>query len=176
MNLKAEELLFDTIAVYDYLMSSRGDARGYFKHLQFICRHLMERNFTVVACAKYDKHVVDQVIAGKGKFSDLDPIASGLFLHGGAVVRSETQCQSPTQWYRPLPQGSARFSQLRDCNRENIPSFMPENWPTEICFIFNTRSCFGRCSKQHICGYCHMTHRLADCKFAVNQVQDQNRM
>lgn len=89
MNLKAEELLFGMISVYEYLMSSGGDAWGYFKHLHFVCRHLIERNFTVVACAKYVKHVVDQVISGKGKFSELDPIAVGLFLHGGAVVRAD---------------------------------------------------------------------------------------
>lgn len=177
LSLRSEELLFGMLSVYDYLRSNGGDARGYFLHMMFVARHLMERNFTVSACAKYDKYIVDQVLAKKGTFSALDQIAAGLFLHGGAVVKNESFSnprQFSMQSSRTQPQG--RFSHLRDCNRENTPNFMPENWPQEICFLFNTKSCFGRCVKQHICGYCKLKHRLADCRFAVNQVQDQNRM
>lgn len=143
LNLRPEELLFGMISVYDYLMSSGGDARGYFKHLQFVCRNLMERNFSVLACTKYDKHVVDQVIWGKGKFAELDPIGVGLFLHGGAVVRSDQPRPSSNQVYHPQQQNQNRFSQLRDCNRENTPTYMPENWPTDICFTFNIGACYA---------------------------------
>lgn len=174
-NLRSEELMYGMMCAYDHLLASGGDAGPYFKHMLFVSRHLMERNFTVSACSRYDKYVVDTVLAGKGKFSDPDPVAIGLFLHGGAVARNDQVRQQPGIMTRSPYQN--RFSQLRECNRENTPSFMPENWPQEICFMFNSKTCFGRCNKQHVCGYCRLKHRLADCKFAVGQVnQDQSRM
>lgn len=126
----------------------------------------------VQACAKYDKFIIDQVLAKKASFSALDPIAVGLFLHGGAVARNE-QFSSPRQFGSQAPhwQMQGKFSHLRDCNRDNTPALMPENWPQEICFLFNMKACFG-----HICGYCRLKHRLAHCKFTVTQVQEQNRM
>lgn len=43
--------------------------------------------------------------------------------------------------YRPQAQNQT-FPQLRDCNRENTPSYMPDNWPTETdishCVISET--------------------------------------
>lgn len=173
--MRAKELMFGMINVYDYLLSGGEDAGGYFKHLLFVFRHLMERNFTVGACARYDKYVVDQVLAGKGKFNQPDPVAIGLFLHGGAVNRGEQQQTQYTQAQTQRQPLASRYPQLRECNRENTPVAMPGNWPQEICFNFNTESCFGRCSKHHVCGYCRLKHRLADCKFAVNQVQEQSR-
>lgn len=174
MNLRSEELMYGMCSVYDYLLSSGGDAAAYFKHLMFVARHLMERNFTVSACCKYDKYVVDQVLDKKGSFAAIDPIAAGLFLHGGAVVRNEPPRQQFGS-YTSRPPLQGKFQNLRECNRENTPGFMPENWPQEICFSFNAKTCYGRCNKNHICGYCRLKHRLADCKFAVSQVQDQSR-
>lgn len=170
LTTKPEELIYGMLGVYDNLMATGGDARGYFAHLIFVARHLMERNFTVAACAKYDKYVVDQVVSGKSRFSDFNPVAAGLFLHGGAAVRAEPAQQ---QWGPKQTPGR----QLRDCNRENTPAYMPDWWPTDICFLFNARSCYGRCSKQHICGHCKMNHRYADCKFARRDGQGYgNRM
>lgn len=94
---RAEELMYGMLGVYDYLMSSGGDSLGYFKHMYFVFRHLMERNLSVYACARYDKYVVDQVLASKAKFGDIDQVAAGLFLHGGAAEKQDQQQQLTRQ-------------------------------------------------------------------------------
>lgn len=168
---RAEELMFGMLGVYNYLMLPGGDSLGYFKHIYFVGRHLMERNFRVYVCARYDKYIVDQMLAGKGKFGDMDQVAVGLFLHGGATVRHDQQQQQARQPFQ-MPGSrltTRQMDNLRDCNREYTPSFMPENWLGEICFPFNPKGCFGRCMKQHICGFCRLKHRLSDCKFALKQ-------
>lgn len=136
---KPEELMYGMIGLFDNLLATGGDAMGYFKRLNFVSRRLMERNFTVSVCAKYDKHVVEQVITGKTRFSDFNPVAAGLFLHGGATtVKSDQSCPQQQWGPKKLP---ARQTQLHNCNRENTPAYMPEWWPAEICFLFNARSC-----------------------------------
>lgn len=90
-NLHSEELLFGMMSVYKYLLGSKGDSNGYLKHMMFLGRHVMERNFNVLACCKYDKYMVDRVLCGKTTFKEFDSVAAGLFLHGGAVQRSEFQ-------------------------------------------------------------------------------------
>lgn len=175
---RAEELMYGMLGVYDYLMSSGGDSLGYFKHMYFVFRHLMERNLSVYACARYDKYVVDQVLASKAKFGDIDQVAAGLFLHGGAAEKQDQQQQLTRQPFqmtgsRPTYRPTENW---KDCNREYTPLFMPENWPDEICFSFNSKGCYGRCTKQHICRFCHLKHRLSDCKFALKQNTEAPRM
>lgn len=167
--------MYGMLCVYDNLATSGKGSHLYFKHMMFLSRHLMERNFQVQACAKYDKYIVDKVVEGKSIFTEFDPMAAGLFLHGGAVMKPEVTRQHQTG--PPLRfQTQGRSNQLRDCNRDNTPYHMSDTWPTDVCFFFNTRSCYGRCSKLHVCQYCRLNHRLADCKFAAKEGQGQARM
>lgn len=83
--LKSEELLFGMLNVFLFLEEKGFDTRGYLQHFKFVARHIMERQFTTLACVKYDRYIVDEVIRG-GKFGEVNPVAAGLFLHGGAIV------------------------------------------------------------------------------------------
>lgn len=81
-------MLFGMMNVYEHMKISKGDSEGYFRHMMFISSHIMEKNFTVLACCKYDKYIVDRVLAGKTTFKEFDSVSAGLFLHGGADVFS----------------------------------------------------------------------------------------
>lgn len=75
LTLKPEEFLYGLFCVYNHMLTVGMDASGYMKHLLFISRHVMEHNFHVSACLRYDRYVVDNVINGRAKFGDIDPIA-----------------------------------------------------------------------------------------------------
>lgn len=184
--LKSKELLYGMLCVFLYLEEKSLDTRGYLQHFKFVARHIMERQFTTSACVKYDKFVVDEVISGKGKFESVNQVAAGLFLHGGAIMVRDRQGERSTSslGFVPRPgtqpgRGSDTRQQsvnmLRDCNRENVPSYMPENWPQEICFNYNVRSCVGKCIKLHVCSHCNLRHRLSDCKFATRDNNPQGQ-
>lgn len=181
-NMKSEELLYGMLCVFLYLEEKSLDTRGYLQHFKFVARHIMERQFTTLACIKYDKYVVDEVIAGKCKFESVNQVAAGLFLHGGAVMIRDRRGERSTnasgigsrsglQSGRGGDPRQQTVNTLRDCNRENVPSYMPENWPQEICFNYNVRSCMGKCVKLHVCSHCNLRHRLSDCKFAIRDSQ-----
>lgn len=180
--LKPEEFLYGMLGVYKHLLVHGHEAESYLKHLWFISRHVMERNFHISACLKYDRYIVDQVLAGAAKFGDVDPVAAGLFLHGGAAVHRETprnEYNRSDKSYRtsyargPIVQSQQGQcgSLMHDCNKEYVPLYMPSSWPSEICFNFNSKSCTGKCMKLHVCNHCKLRHRLADCKFALRDNQ-----
>lgn len=79
-SLWAEELMYGMMNVFDYLATSGRGSQSYFKHMMLVSRHLMERNFTVLACCKYNKYIVDRVVAGKSVYTEFDPVAAGLSL------------------------------------------------------------------------------------------------
>lgn len=184
--LRSEELLFGMLNVFLHLDEKGGDARGYLQHFNFIAGHIMERQFTTLACVKYDRYIVDEVLQGRAKFGSVNPIATGLFLHGGAVVvrdksRSDRapftsqQSRPISDYNRGLPDPRQKnMSRLRDCNRENVPYSMPENWPSEVWFNYNVKGCVGKCLKLHVCSHCNLRHRLSDCKFASRESHDRN--
>lgn len=184
--LKSEELLFGMLNVYLYLDEKGYDTRGYLKHFNFVAPHVMERQFTTLACIKYDRYIVDEVLRG-GKFGDINPVAAGLFLHGGAVAlrekpRGDSAVFTHFQYQpRSMSDGirgqtdsrQSNASKLRGCNRENVPKSMPENWPSEVCFNYNVRNCMGKCLKLHVCSHCNLRHKLSDCKFASKEAGDR---
>lgn len=53
--LRSEELLFGMLNVDLFLDEKGYDARGYLKHFNFVARHVMEGQFTTLACVKYDR-------------------------------------------------------------------------------------------------------------------------
>lgn len=174
--MKSEELLYGMLKVYMFLLEHSSDSRGYLGHMDFVARHIMEKNFTPVACLKYDRHVVDEVLAGRTRFKDFNPVAAGIFLHAGAVPARE-QCvgfdRPIRSSFNPRQTVDNTTNRMRDCNKENIPLYMPEQWPSELCFNFNAKQCVGRCTKLHVCSFCRLRHRLADCKFALKDSQDK---
>lgn len=180
--LKSEELLFGMLNVYLFLQEKGYYARDYLKHFNFVARHVMERHFTTLACIKYDRYIVDEVLHG-GNFGEINPVAAGLFLHGGAVVTRDkprgdravfTSPQYNTRNMAESNRGQQNLSNLRNCNRENVPYNMPENWPSEVCFNYNVKSCMGKCLKLHVCSHCNLRHRLSDCKFASREAGDRH--
>lgn len=167
--MKSEELLYGMLCVFLYLEEKNLDTQGYLQHFKFVARHIMERQFTTLSCVKYEKYVMDEVLAGKCKFESVNQVAAGLFLHGGAVMVRDRRGERSTSASgigspRGLQAGRSGDSRqqtvnmLRYCNRENVPSYMPENWPQEICFNYNVRSCVGKCIKLHVCSHCHLRH------------------
>lgn len=186
--LRSEELLHGMLNVFMFLEEKGLDSKGYLAHFKFVSRHVMERHFTTLACVKYNKYVVDEVLAGRAKFGDINPVAAGLFLHGGAVMIRDKQRNDRSGMVNTTNsrQGSEftrtavdprqqNVGRLRDCNKENVPYTMPENWPSEVCFNYNVRSCMGKCLKLHVCSHCNLRHRLSDCKFASKEAGDRNQ-
>lgn len=178
--LRSEELLYGMLCVYIHMLENCLESKGYLAHMKFIARHIMEKNFTTAACVKYDRHVVDEVISGKTKFADFNPVAAGIFLHGGAVpsrenrdFRTGVDRVNRTIFSAPRFNTEQQVNRMRECNRDNVPLYMPDNWPNEICFNYNAKSCVGRCSKLHSCSFCKLRHRFADCKFALKDLQDK---
>lgn len=175
--MKSEELLYGMLCVFLYLEEKGLDSRGYSQHFKFMARHVMERQFTTLACVKYDKNVVDYMLSGKGKFQIVNQVAASLFLHGGAVMvrdrpQGERSTSSPMFGSRPVTKANCGLdyrqqgvNKLGDHNCENVPLYMPKNWPQEICFNCNVRSCVSKCVKVHLCSHCNLRHRLSDCKF-----------
>lgn len=164
-SLRLEELLFGMLNVFLYIESKGLDVRGYLAHFNFVARHVMERHFTTLACVKYYKYVMDEVLQGRANFGEINPVAAGLFLHGGVVMVRDKQRNDrgfqATSYNRqgsefnqpPRQQGGNR---LRNCNRDNVPYNMPDNWPSEVCFNYNVKSCIGKCLKLHVCSHCNL--------------------
>lgn len=175
--MRSEELLYGMLNVYMHLLDRGSDSRGYLHHMNFVARHIMERNFTPSASIKYDRHVVDEVLAGRTQFKEFNAVAAGIFFHGGAVPVREQQRVGVDRVNRSTFNSCQPFdnmtNRMRDCNKDNIPLYMPNQWPPELCFNFNAKKCVGRCTKLHVCSFCRLRHRLADCKFALKDPQDK---
>lgn len=172
--MKSEELLYGMLNVYMHLLDRGGESQGYLSHMNFVARHIMEKNFTPIACIKYDRHVVDEVLAGNTQFKDFNPVAAGIFLHGGAVPSCEQRSgfdRVNRSSFNPRQSTENMANRMKDCNKENIPLYMPEQWPADLCFNYNTKQCVGRCAKLHVCSFCRLRHRLMDCKFALKDSQ-----
>lgn len=144
--------------------------------MNFVARHIMEKTFTPAACIKYDRRVVDEVLVGKTQFKDFNPVTAGIFLQRGAVLVRDQHSgfdRVNRSSFNPRQPMDSMTNRIKDCNKDNIPLFMPEQWPAELCFNFNAKQCVGWCTKLHVCSFCCLRHRLADCKFALKDSQDK---
>lgn len=136
----------------------------------------MERNFHISACVKYDRYVVDQVLAGHSKFGEVDQVAAGLLEgqlrtgnHRGRTFRGQTVNTGLIIIGRHPYQTIHQVKRVLQCMSVigTMYHYTCLHWTSEICFNFNSKTCSGRCVKLHICSHCKLRHRLADCKFAL---------
>lgn len=79
MKSNYEELLYGMLNVYMFLLDR------VFVPYELYSPSYNGKEFHPIAWIKYDRHVVDEVLAGRSQFKDFNPVAAGIFLYGGAV-------------------------------------------------------------------------------------------
>ena len=153
--MSTEELIFGMVSVLEHLIENGGEWGDYAKHLNFVCRQVMERTFVAAAFVGYDRMVVDKFMKGhSATFVEGDTVAAASNFHAGHFKNAfRSRMRRPDLAKRP-----------DDTREDAVLSRMPEDWPEEVCFNWNTRSCYGKCLKLHVCAKCRYRHKVGQCR------------
>lgn len=145
----------------DQLLSS------YIEHMSFITSLAAEGGFVNDPFLRYDRYIVDKALRLGSNF-EVDSAASSRFFHGGntfAARNLESRKGGPQGrgrgrrnrqgFWRDADQSSSASSQHTQQGQMDLSE--------EICEVYNTKFCYGRCNKQHICSICRKKHKAINC-------------
>lgn len=149
------ELYYGMTCVLEYLTSQGSRAtNSYIQHMKYVSRQASSNSYVDSAFTGYDRMVVDKFLEDTSKgFQAGDIIAVSSNFHA-ANFKPVVQ--------KPAGKKANRYNKPRHNTEE--PVEIPENWPNDVCYYFNRRTCFGRCSRSHVCKKCRQAHRDIDCK------------
>lgn len=153
--MSLHDLQYGMTCVLEHLLLSGNPAwHTYIQHMKYVSRQALSNNYTDSAFCGYDRMVVDKYLEDTSKgFAAGDIISVSSNFHAANFKK---------EMVKPNPKRFKRGSKTKYENEE--PVEIPENWPSDICYYYNRRSCYGRCNRSHICRKCRASHRDADCK------------
>ena len=154
--LTYRELISGMGRVMIYLVHTGGEIITYMQHFNFIAAQAHKNNFTDQAFVCYEREVTDKVIRNNcsGPFQVGDMLAVASNLHAGNLLINKRAFK---------PNGPQRFKKSQGSDQSD-KEFMPEGFPDDICYNYNYRSCYGKCSKSHICRLCKGKHKASGCR------------
>lgn len=149
------DLQYGMTCVLEYLLKSNNPAwHSYLQHMKYVSRQASTNSYIDAAFSGYDRMVVDKYLEDPSKgFQAGDVISVSSNFHAANFKRDPV---------RSTPKRRTRSAKARLDNEE--PVEVPESWPSDICYYYNRRSCYGKCNRSHICHKCHGNHRDLDCK------------
>lgn len=150
------DLFFGWTKVATMILDTAGDIRSYIKHLSFAAEMYHSCKFSVKGLIDYDAYIVQRVMNGSMPAFGPDPI--GASLHFSPNVLQETSPSFTTRSGRGR-RGGRRFRPNNQDDKVDIPS----DFPPEICYLYNYRSCSGNCGRNHVCRVCKGKHDARSC-------------
>lgn len=155
------EYLYGMCLVLDHLITIDGDWRSYFDHYKRIMRFFVGKKYVNSAYVSYDKEVVDSYLKCPSQgFNSSDSLA--IPTHFCSANEHETQNARSSR-------GGMRRS-YRNENKQRTTPTPPEDWPEDVCYVYNSAFCNGSCNKQHVCGRCQIRgHKIASCRVKIEK-------
>lgn len=140
--------------------------QSYIDHMCFVTSLASEGGFVNEPFLKYDRYVVDKAIRTGGNF-EVDSAASSRYFHGGNTFAARNlESRRGGGSGRGKNRGGGRaFWRDHDQTTNSVSVPQPTNpeYSDEICEVYNTKFCYGRCNKQHICSICKNKHKAINC-------------
>lgn len=151
------DLFYGWMKVATNVMKSAGDIRSYLSHLMFCAEMYHSRKFSPKGPIDYDAYIINRVATGA--VSSFGPDTIGASLHFSPNVIYEPAVSPSSPPYRGR-RGGRRNRQYNQDDKVEIPS----DFPPEICYLFNYRSCTGNCGRNHVCRVCRGKHDARSCQ------------
>lgn len=150
------DLFYGWMKVATMVLNTAGDIRSYLSHLSFSSEMYHSRKFSVKGLIDYDAYIVQSVVNGTMPCFKPDPI--GASLHFSPNVIQDISPSFPFRSGRGR-RGGRRMRQNYQEEKLEIPS----DFPPEICYLYNYRSCQGNCGRNHVCRVCKGKHDARSC-------------
>lgn len=153
--LSLNELHYGMTCVLEYLLQSGNKSwPSYIQHMKYVSRQASSNNYVDQAFCGYDRMVIDKYLEDTSQgFQAGDIISVSSNFHAANFRREQV---------KPVLKKARRGQKNRYEGEE--PVEVPESWPSDICYYYNRRSCYGRCNRSHICHKCRGNHRDLECK------------
>lgn len=161
--LSISEYLYGMCLVLEHLIDTEGDWQSYFSHYKRMMKFFIGKKYVNSAYVSYDKEVVDSYIKHpENGFSSSDSLA--IPTHFCSANEHDTQNTRSSRGGSRRGRGSE--SKGRITSPANHPSaHPPEDWPEDVCYVYNSSFCVGACNKQHICVKCRIRgHKMGSCR------------
>lgn len=165
MKLSHREFIHGMVRVLQNMVREN-DPRisSYVEHMSFVTSLAAEGGFVNEPFLRYDRYVVDKALRTSGNF-EIDSAASSRFFHGGntfAARNLESRRGGVSGRGRNRGGGRSFWKDHDQTTATTVQSSNPE-YSDEICETYNTKFCYGRCNKQHICSICKNKHKAINC-------------
>lgn len=160
--LTINEYLYGMCLVMQHLVEVNGDWKSYFSHYRRVMKFFVGKRYINAAYIGYDKEVVDCFLKNpSGGFNSSDSLAIPTHFcsaneHELQNARAKGQ-RRQKQWDNKMKSASP-------------PQNQPDDWPEDVCYLYNVSTCNGSCGKQHNCGRCSIRgHRMSNCRVKLSE-------
>lgn len=154
------DLLYGWTKMATMIVNNAGDIRAYISHLAFAAEMFHSRKFSVKGLVDYDAYIVSRVLSGAMPGFGPDPI--GASLHFSPNVIQELP-QNITGYAQRQGRGRKNYRRRGQGNSSEEKVEIPSDFPADICYLYNYRSCPGNCGRNHICRVCRAKHEARTC-------------
>lgn len=153
------DLNYGMLCVLEQLLLSGNESwHSYIQHMKFVARQSLGRNYVDQAFVGYDRMVVDKYLQDTHK-----GFAAGDVLSVSSNFHAANFRKDFGKPFKKSPKArNQRTPRVEGSSDEFIE--IPSDWPDDICFYFNRRRCYGRCSRSHVFRKCRGVHRDTECK------------
>lgn len=151
------DLFYEWMRIATNIVDSAGDIKAYLSHLAFASEMYHSRKFTPKGLIDYDQYIVQRVV--NGIMPRFAPYPIGASLHFSPNIVSVNEPSSYQQRYARNRRGGRRGRQNNQDDKVDIPA----DFPPEICYLYNYRSCQGNCGRNHVCRVCRGKHDARSC-------------
>lgn len=154
------ELIRGCVKVLSFLRGSQVNVDGYLSHLAFLLDKASMGVYTTEGLVLYERNVTTKVLDGVIiDWPEVDPASDSRYLSYeytfDHMSKNEKHDRSNRQGKRKSIKKSSSILYDFDLWDKNS---------SDICWMWNCRSCEG-CDRKHgLCGLCHESHRAVDCK------------
>lgn len=153
------DLFFGWMQVAKMIINGAGNIRSYIDHLAFAAEMFHSRKFSVKGLVDYFAYIVNRVMSGAISRFGPDPS-----LHFSPNVIQESPATGG--WSQRSGRGRRNNRRQRQPNNNNQLEDkveVPPDFPPEICYLYNYRTCPGNCGRNHVCRVCRGKHEAKSC-------------
>lgn len=171
MKLSHRELVHGMVRVVQTMVRENDPLiPSYIEHMSFITSLASEGSFVNEPFLRYDRYIIDKALRLGANFK-VDSAASSRFFHRGNTYAARN-LESRQGGYqgrgrgRGNRQGNWREAEQSSSSVNQYAQQGALESSEEICEVYNTKFCYGRCNKQHICSICRNKHKAINCTVA----------
>lgn len=154
-----------------FLRSSNVKVDGYLSHLSFILDKAAMGVYTTKGLVLYERNVTTKVLDGViSDWPEVDPSSDSRYLSYEYTFDHMSKSDKQEKSGRHHKRKSSRKSS------SIIYDFDLWDWvSSEICWMWNCRSCEGCERKHRLCGLCHESHRAVECEKYLNSTKSPEK-